>query len=303
MLASSPLASEPADAARNTEPYSCKIGRSYNPQPSSIVIDAETGTVLGGRNIDQQLPPASMTKMMTALLIFEALRDGRLDLNQRVTVQLTPEIWATRGESNSTWLNNGTRLTVREALAAITTASANNVAAIMATEIAGSEAEFVRMMNERARSIGMSRTNFTNSHGLPDRAQLSTARDMATLAQYLQKEFPEYYVFFSLRRAEFGPYRGSRARPNYNELVTHNRDIDGLKTGFICDSGYNVAVSGVEGNRRVIAVVFGGRTPYQRNVAARNLIEEGLKYLAELESLGTLGPLPRPVVPQEKGPG
>lgn len=280
MLAASPTGSSPAEAARNTEPASCKTGgRTYNPQSASITVDAQSGVILSGDRIDQRLPPASMTKMMTAALIFEALRDGRLKLDDEVTVRHSPAVMATRGDSNSTWLREGATITVREAILAIGVASANNVAAVMAEHLAGDEAAFVALMNEKARALGMSNTVFRNPHGLPDDAQVSTARDMAKLALHLLREYPDYYKFFSTPRAEFGPYRGSAARRNHNELDMRNNHIDGIKTGFICASGYNLAASGIRNGERVVTIVFGGRTAHQRNERARTLIDSGLRVL------------------------
>ncbi len=269
-----------AHAARDTEPYSCKInGRTYDPAEASITIDAQTGEILSGDNIDEVRYPASMTKMMSALLIFEALEQGRLSLNDPVRVWISPAVAATRGNSRSTWLNNGERLTVREAILAITVSSANNVSVIMAEKLAGSETAFVARMNRKAQELGMTKTDFRNATGLPDRRQVSTARDMAKLALHIYRNYPQYYHFFSAPTAEFGPWRGNRAKHNHNELAMRNRDIDGLKTGFICDSGYNLAASAVSGQDRVISIVFGGRTPHQRNVLSERLMRNALNLL------------------------
>ncbi len=274
-LAASPLATDSAYAARDTEPRSCtKNGRVYNPQFSSIVVDTRTGNILSGDRIDERRYPASMTKMMTAALIFEALRDGRLKLSDDMTLKLSNDIKATRSNSRSTWLAEGTKITVEEALLAITVASANNVSVLMAEELAGTESGFAGLMNKKAQDIGMDNTVFKNASGLPDKGQFSTARDMAKLAFYLQKKFPEYYHYFSKEKAEFGLWRGNKAKHSHNELAVKNGNIDGIKTGFICDSGYNLAASATNDNDRIITVVFGGRTPHQRNVQTKRLIEE-----------------------------
>ncbi len=264
--------------ARNTEPYSCTAsGRTFNPEQSSITIDAATGDIIAGDNIDALRYPASMTKMMTVAVIFDALRDGRLSLTDEITVSISTDVENTRSNSRSTWMNSGEKMTVQEAILAITVASANNVSVIMAEQLAGSEDEFVALMNEKADEIGMTRTVFRNATGLPDRQQVSTARDIGKLALYLNQEYPEYYHFFSAKTAEFGQWRGARAKYNHNELTIKNPNIDGIKTGFICDSGYNLATSATSGGDRIITVVFGGRTPHQRNEATKDMIEEGFE--------------------------
>jgi len=288
MLAATPSPHDQAFAARKGEPYSCKTGgRTYNPQSSHITVSTRTGAILSGERIDERLPPASMTKMMTAALIFEALREGKITLKDKITVQHSPAVLATRGESNSTWLKEGVEITVEEALIAIVAASSNNVAVLAAEKIAGSEEAFVALMNEKARALGMHNTQFRNPHGLPNADQYSTARDMAKLAQHLIKEYPGYYHYFETSRAEFGPWRGKLARRNHNTLALRNEHIDGIKTGFTCASGYNVTASGLRNGERVITVVFGGRTPHLRDEKARGLIESGLRQARQAEKPGT----------------
>ena len=279
-LVASSGAEEYDNTARDTEPFSCRTdGRIYAPRSASIVIDAQSGEILSGDRIDEQRYPASMTKMMTAALIFDALRNGRLRLDDKITVTLSKDTLNTRGNSRSTWLHPGEQITVEEAILAITVASANNVSVLMAEKLAGSESGFVAFMNKKAREIGMTRTVFKNSTGLPDKGQRSTARDMAKLALHLYRKYPEYYHFFSAPKAEFGSWRGGRAKYNHNRLAVENKQIDGLKTGFICDSGYNLAASAVNGPYRTISIVFGGRTPYSRNEVAATLLQEGLATL------------------------
>ncbi|MCB9990068.1 MAG: D-alanyl-D-alanine carboxypeptidase [Rhodospirillales bacterium] len=280
LLAATPAAADYDYAARNSEPSSCKIGgKVFAPESASIVIDAQNGSILAGEHIDSLRHPASMTKMMTAALIFDALRDGRLKLDDKITVTISKDMLATRGNSRSTWLYTGEKVTVEEALLAITVASANNVSVMMAEKIAGSEVEFVKLMNEKAKKIGMGKTVFKNSTGLPDKDQVSTARDMAKLALHIYKTYPEYYHIFSAPKAEFGSWRGKRAKHNHNAMAVNNQDIDGLKTGFICDSGYNLAASAVDGKYRAISIVFGGRTPYLRNQQTAKLLQEGLSQI------------------------
>ncbi|GEM_PF-1480963 len=303
MIVAAPAAHEAAAAIRDAEPASCTVGnRTYNPIPASITIDARTGAIIAGENIDARLPPASMTKMMTAALIFEALRDGRLSLQDPVKMRISPAVRATSGNSRGTWLAEGTVMTVEEAILAIGVASANNVAVLMAERLAGSEAGFVALMNAKAKELGMQNTVFKNSSGLPAEGQFSTARDMAKLALHLLRDYPQYYGYFSAPQAEFGPWRGAKAKGNHNELALRHSHIDGIKTGFICASGYNLAASGIRDGKRVITVVFGGRTPHQRNERARALIEEGLQILQqpggqEPPVSNASGPSPPPPVP------
>lgn len=281
-LAAMPNSADYAHAARDTEPLSCKAGgRVYAPEESSVTVDAATGEILSGDRIDEPRYPASMVKMMTAALIFDALRDGTIGLQDLLAVRHSADVLATKGNSRSTWLEKGELLSVEEAILAIAVASANNVAVLMAEKLAGSEADFVRLMNQKAQEIGMQGTIFKNASGLPDRQQVSTARDMAKLALYIFHEYPEFYSYFSAPRAEFGSWRGSRAKVNHNELVMKNPAIDGLKTGFICDAGYNLAASAADGGTRVISIVFGGRTPERRNAAAAALLKDALAMLAK----------------------
>lgn len=280
LMAALPIGDNFANAARNTEPYSCTVGgRHYDPQPASIAVDVENGDILSGADIDTPRHPASMTKMMTTLLIFDALRDGRLTLSDEITVKITDEVRATKRNSRSTWVKDGTKITVEEAILAIAVASANNISVMMAEKLAGSEQAFAALMNEKAQDLGMRNTLFKNASGLPDKDQVSTARDMAKLALHLYHEFPEYYHYFSAPKAEFGPWQGTRAKHNHNELAVKNNDIDGIKTGFICDSGYNLAASAKDGSKSVITIVFGGRTPHQRNEQTKNLIQEGFQVI------------------------
>ena len=253
--------------------------RTFNPQPASIVIDAKTGAILAENHIDKLRYPASLTKMMTALLIFEALRDGKMKLDDKIKVKLSPAVKATYGESFSKWLKEGTELTVKEAILAIVIASANNVAVIMGEQVSGTNDDFIKLMNKKAQALGMDKTVFTNASGLPDKKQVSTARDIAKLALHIYKEYPEYYHFFSARSATFGP----RRKGNHNRLVMRNNYIDGLKTGFICDSGFNVAISATKNKNRVVTVVFGGRTTSRRDQLAKKLTDNAFRTLSALQ--------------------
>jgi D-alanyl-D-alanine carboxypeptidase len=284
-IGANPIMAAPAEAARNTEPYSCKVnGRHFDPEPASIVVNISTGDVLAGEHIDELRHPASMVKMMTLALVFDALRDGHIKLDDIIEAKHSSDVQKTRPNSRSTWLDAGEKITVEEAILAIAVASSNNISVMMSEVISGSEKSFVEKMNEKAKDLGMHRTVFKNSSGLPDKAQVTTARDIAKLASYIYQQYPEYYHYFSAEKAEFGKWRGKRAKHTHNELVKDNRHIDGIKTGFICDSGYNVAVSASEHGERVIAVVFGSRTPYQRNELALTIINQVFDRIAKGKS-------------------
>lgn len=261
---------EDVKAARNTEPWSC---RNFDPAPASIVIDFNTGSVLHAENPDAPRRPASLVKMMTALKIFEALENGKISLDDKFVTHISPAVMATASNSRSTWIDAGKELTVRQALLAITVASANNIAVMMAEKLAGSEQAFINDLNQTAGRLGMNNTVFKNASGLPHTGQVTTARDMAKLALHIAERYPQYYHFFSAEKAEFG----RRVRHNHNELAMQNDHIDGIKTGFTCAAGYNLATSARKNGRHVIGIVMGSRTPHQRNVKMEMLLDRILQ--------------------------
>jgi D-alanyl-D-alanine carboxypeptidase len=227
------------------------------PPTASVVIDAASGRVLYARSADQLRHPASLTKIMTLLLVFDALRDGRLKMDDKIT--FSPR--ASAAEPSKLGLRPGQTIAVRDAIYALVTKSANDVAVAVAEHLGGSEPAFARMMTARARELGMRRTVFRNASGLHDPGQVTTARDMARLAQVVIVHYPEYYPYFSTRSFS---YRGA-TYGTHNHLMKTYPGMDGMKTGFISASGFNLAASAVQGNRRLIGVVFGGRTAQARN--------------------------------------
>lgn len=234
---------------------------------ASIVIDSMTGQVLHEVNADTRNYPASLTKMMTLYLVFEALENGRLKLDQRLKVSRR----AARQPSSRLGLRRNHRITVEQAILALVTKSANDVAVVLAETLGRTERKFARLMNKKAEALGMKRTNFRNASGLPNRRQLSTARDMATLALALVKHFPEQYSYFSTSKFR---YRGRNHR-NHNSLLKNYAGTDGLKTGYTRASGYNLAVSTVRDGRRLVAVVFGGKTARSRDRHITSLLDKG----------------------------
>lgn len=233
---------------------------------SSMVVDADTGEVLYARNADQRRYPASLTKMMTLYMTFEALEKGRLRLDQPLKVSKR----AAGQTPSRLGLKAGQTITVNQVILALVTKSANDAATVVAEALGGTEIEFAQAMTERANSLGMVRTRFTNATGLHNRRQRSTARDMSTLALALMSDFPQYYHYFST--ATF-TYRGRRYE-NHNGMLGTYRGTDGIKTGYVRASGFNLVASVERGDRRLIGVVFGGRSPRSRDVHLRQLLDQ-----------------------------
>ena len=235
---------------------------------ASMVIDANTGTVLHASNADEPRYPASLTKMMTLYLVFEEIERGRLSLDTKI--KMTP--WGAAAPPSKLGLKPGEELTVREAILALVTKSANDVARAVAEHIAGSEEAFARRMTEKARLLGMSKTTFRNASGLPHPEQVTTARDMLTLALRLYDDFEKHYHFFKTRQFTF---RGRTYR-NHNALLRTYPGMDGLKTGYIRMSGFNLVSSVRRGGKHVVAAVFGGRSSASRNAEMRALLDRTL---------------------------
>lgn len=249
---------------------------------ASIVIDYETGVVLHALNPDTRNYPASLTKMMTLYVAFDAIKKGKLSMSQKLRVSRR----AAAARPSKLGLKPGSTITLEDAILAMLTKSANDAAVVVAESIAGSEYKFSRLMTRKARELGMTRSNFRNASGLPNRRQLSTARDMATLATRLLKDFPEQYKLFSIPEFEFSGRRYS----NHNALLKSYPGVDGIKTGYTRASGYNLVASAERDGRRIIGVVFGGRSSASRNNRMQKLLDTGF---ARLEKL----PEPPPVKP------
>lgn len=239
---------------------------------AAIVIDAETGQVLHAANPDRQAYPASMTKMMTLYMLFEQIEAGRYSLDSKLKVSAR----AAGMPPSKLGLAPGSTIRVEDAIKALVTKSANDVAVVVAEAVAGSEYKFGLRATEKARALGMSRTVFRNASGLPDRHQLSTARDMARLSQALMRNFPQYYPYFSIKSFT---YKGRTYR-NHNKLLDSYPGVDGLKTGYIRASGFNLAASAERRGRRIIAVVYGGRTSRSRNAHMVELLDRGWARMA-----------------------
>jgi D-alanyl-D-alanine carboxypeptidase len=237
-----------------------------------MVVDANTGRVLHAFAADEPRFPASLTKVMTLYLVFELIEQGRLSYATRITVSET----AAAQPPSKLELSAGSTITVSEAVRALITKSANDVAVAVAEHIAGSEEKFASLMTRKARQIGMRATVFRNSHGLPDQQQVTTARDMVTLGLRLQDDFPKHYQLFATRefRHDGDTYR------NHNALLSNFEGTDGIKTGYTRASGFNLISSVKRDGRHVVGVVFGGATAGARDRTMRGLLSSGLSRAA-----------------------
>ncbi len=234
---------------------------------ASLIMDAETGRILSQTNADTRNYPASLTKMMTLYLVFEALDNGRLAADDHLVVSAR----AARQPSSKLGLRRGRTISVRDAILAIITKSANDAATVLAEALGGTERRFAMIMTAKARRLGMSRTTFRNASGLYNRGHLSTAKDMAVLARRLLTDFPSYYRMFSTAQFSFD----GRVNKNHNKLLKTYKGADGIKTGYIRASGYNLVASARRGGRRLIGVVFGGRSARGRDRQMTRLLDKG----------------------------
>ena len=246
-----------------------KKTRVYKPVFSYIVADAASGKILKSSNSHAKTYPASLTKMMTAYLVFEALESGKLRLNQKLIVSRH----ASRQMSGKLWLKKGQTITVKEALYATIVKSANDTAVVLAEALGGSESNFAYLMTRKARQLGMYRTFFRNASGVPNVRQITTARDMLTLGRSLYHRFPQHYFIFGTKTFTYKKHKYK----NTNKLLGKLKGIDGIKTGYIRLSGYNLVASAIRKGKRIIAVVMGGKTSRWRNQEMSRLINSTFK--------------------------
>lgn len=260
-------------------------------EPPVLVFEAGTGTVLHAENVDSLWYPASLTKLMTAYLVFEAIAEGRTSLGATVTMSA-----AAAGQPPSRFTGKaGTTFTVQEGLMLLIARSSNDVAYALAEHAGGSYQNFIASMNRKARLLGMTRTNFVNSHGLPAPDQVTTARDMARLSNAIIRDYPQYTPLF----------RAERFTLNGEELTSHNRLLkdyagaDGLKTGYICSSGWNIIASASRDGRRLVVVTFGNENARARATRAGELLDRGFATFglgrSTIETLAEQQPTIRPV--------
>ena len=241
-------------------------GGGYQPPYAAIVVDANSGRVLHASNPDSLRHPASITKIMTLYLLFEQLETGKLKLDSRLPVSAH----AAAQEPSKLGLEPGQAIATEEAIKAVVTKSANDIAVAIAEAIGGSEENFATLMTHKAHELGMTRTVYKNASGLPDDEQVTTARDQALLGRTIQDRFPRYYRYFATSSFHF---HGMDIR-NHNHLLGRIQGVDGIKTGYTRASGFNLVTSVRRGARHVVAVVFGGSSSSARDARMRDLIEE-----------------------------
>jgi D-alanyl-D-alanine carboxypeptidase (penicillin-binding protein 5/6) len=239
-------------------------GRSY------VLIDHATGRVLAERNADQRVEPASITKLMTAYVAFRALAEGRLKLDDRISI--SERAW--RSEGSRTFLNVGDQVPAEVLLQGMIVQSGNDAAVAIAERLAGSEATFAQLMTEQAKQLGMKNSSFANATGLPDPALYTTARDIAILSRAMIREFPQYYRWYSQREFVWNNIR----QGNRNGLLYRDPTVDGIKTGHTDSAGYCLASSAERNGTRMIATIFGTESPKAREDASAALLNYGFAF-------------------------
>ena len=264
-----------ADARRKKKRF-----RPGPPPPfSHIVLDAKTGKALETFKADEKRFPASLTKVMTLYLLFEQIEAGKLKLGSPLNVSK----YAASRPPTKLGLKPDATIRVDDAIKALVTKSANDVAVVIAEAIGGSEHEFAQMMTNKARSLGMRRTVYANASGLPNPGQITTARDQAVLGRAVQWHFPRQYRYFATNRFKF---HGREIR-THNRLLGQVRGVDGIKTGYTHASGFNLVTSVRRDRRHIVAVVIGGRTGRSRDAFMRKLIRD---YIADASPVATAKP-------------
>ncbi len=237
---------------------------------AAMVVDVRTGEVLHSRNADTRLHPASLTKMMTLYVTFEAIRNGEITLDTKVSISKR----AAGEPPSKLGLRAGQRIALRYLIRAAAVKSANDAATALAEAVGGSEAAFARRMNKTAKALGMTRSTFKNAHGLTEKGHLSTARDMTTLGRHLFFDFPQYFNIFSRQSTMVG---SRSVRSTNRKFLAAYRGADGIKTGYTRAAGFNLVASAHRGEKRIIAAVFGGRSTAARNKRMAELLDMGFK--------------------------
>jgi D-alanyl-D-alanine carboxypeptidase len=254
--------------ARSRRHHHAVAHEAYDPPYASIVVDANSGTVMQATNADSPRHPASLTKIMTLYLLFERLEAGKIKMSTEMSV--SPH--AAAQAPSKLGLKPGETISVESAIRAIVTKSANDVAVVIAETLGGSEEEFAKHMTAKARALGMMHTVFRDASGLPNDEQITTASDMAILGRAINDRFPQYYSYFSTRSFAF---RGRVIR-GHNRLLGSVDGVDGIKTGYINASGFNIVTSVHRNNRHIVAIVFGGHTAEARDARVRSLIANNI---------------------------
>lgn len=237
---------------------------------AAYVIDARTGEVLHARNAETRLHPASLTKMMTLYIAFQAIERGEISLDTKVRVSKN----ATAEPPSKLGLKTGQRIALRYLIRAAAVKSANDAATAIGEAISGSEAKFARRMNRTAKQLGMTRTTFKNAHGLTETGHQSTARDMTMLGRHLLYDYPQYYNLFSRITADAGVRKVSHTNRRF---LNAYKGADGIKTGYTRAAGFNLTASAERGNERIIVTVFGGKSTTSRNAKVAELMDLGFR--------------------------
>ena len=236
---------------------------------ASIVVDLETDEVLHARHADSARYPASLTKAMTLYMLFDAMKSGEVKLYERLPVSRA----AAKQPPSSLRLRAGNTITTKDAINALITKSANDVAVVVAARLGGTEERFATLMTAKAKAMGMENTVFKNASGLPNTQQLSTARDMSILAMRLLDDHADYYGYFANTKFSWG----RATYKNHNKLIGRVVGVDGIKTGYTRASGFNLMASAKRRGRRVVAIMFGGSTARSRDQHVTDLIEAAYK--------------------------
>jgi D-alanyl-D-alanine carboxypeptidase len=253
---------------------------SYNPKFSSIIVDGNSGSILEANSPDGLRHPASLTKVMTLYLLFERLDAGKITLDTEMPVSEH----AADQDPTKLGLRPGQTIRVEDAIKGIVTRSANDAAVVIGEYIGGNEEDFAKMMTRKAHALGMSRTVYRNASGLPNDEQVTTARDQSTLGRAIQDRFPRYYHFFSTTAFNF---RGHTIT-GHNHLLGSVEGVDGIKTGYIRASGFNLITSIHRGNRFLVGVVMGGRSGGSRDAIMRNLLAENITRAATVRTVAAI---------------
>ncbi len=248
-----------------------------SPNYASLVIDSETGTILHHHESKAKRYPASLTKMMTLYILFDKLQSKAMDMNTKIYISAE----ANRMEPSNLPVVPGTYITVKEAIYALIVKSANNVSYALANKLGnGNVDNFIDMMNQTAAELELHHTKFANPHGLPNQEQFTTAYDMARLGMALQRHHPKYYKMFATDSFKF---RGKIIR-GHNKILKKYRGTDGIKTGYIGASGFNIVTSVNKPKGKMIAVVMGGRTAAERDLHVIRIIDAGYQKLLSLKN-------------------
>mgnify|MGYP001161442915 FL=1 len=241
-----------------------------NQKYAAMVMDARSGEILHSENANKRLHPASLTKMMTLYVVFQAVENGEISLDKKVKISRH----AASEPPSKLGLRSGQRVRLRYLIRAAAVKSANDAATALGEAIEGSEAAFARRMNRTAKAMGMNRTTFKNAHGLTESGHLSTARDMTILGRHLFYDFPDYYNLFARKKTSAG---STQVRNTNRRFLSHYRGADGIKTGYTRAAGFNLVASANRNGERIITTVFGGRSTTTRNAQVAKLMDLGFK--------------------------